>query len=148
MPSDDLVALSQLIRTRKDELLEDWRAHARKLPGAKDLSVLTLDDHIPDVFEDLAAALIERDDRPIDGQQMIDSPPAHGLQRLRDGVDIVEVVAEYNMVRRAVHDLATRHDVSLQREAAHIVNRVIDEAIGLAVQAYAVQQAVELQRRR
>lgn len=148
MPHEDLALLSHLIRSKKDELLGDWRAHAQQLPGAKGLSALTLDDHIPDVVDDLAAALVEHDDRPIDGQQMIDSPPVHGLQRLRDGFDIVEVVAEYNMVRRAVHDLAARHAIRLQREAAHIVNRVIDEAIGLAVQSFAIQQAVEIQRRR
>ena len=35
------------------------------------------------------------------------SPPDHGLQRQQEGFDIVEVVAEYNILRGCIHDLAT-----------------------------------------
>ena len=40
------------------------------------------------------------------------------------------------------------HGLVLQGSAGHIVNRVLDEAIGAAVDAYARQQAIELQQRR
>lgn len=146
--SVNLTRLSELVRAKKDELLADWREHACRLPAAKALSRPALDDHIPDLLDDLAKALLKGDDRSIDGQQMMDSAPIHGLQRLRDGFDIVEVVAEYSMVRRAIGDLAARHDVTLEREATHIINRLVDEAIGGAVQSFAAQQACELQRRR
>lgn len=148
MSFDDLARLSTLIREKRDDLLCAWRTQAQELAGAHGISSPTLDDHIPDLLDDLATALTVSDNRPISEQLMKDSPPAHGLQRLRDGFDIVEVVAEYNMVRRAVHDFAAHHGVNLGRDAAHIVNRVLDEAIGLAVKTFAVQQAVELQRRR
>ena len=76
------------------------------------------------------------------------SPPAHGLQRHQDGFDIEEVVAEYNILRGCIHDLADNNGLSLQGKPFHILNRVLDEAIGLAVQTFATQQALEVQRRR
>src|SRR6185437_11107761 len=76
------------------------------------------------------------------------SPPVHGIQRYQDGFDIVEVVAEYNILRGCIHDLAENHGLSLQGKALHIMNRVLDEAIGLAVQTFATKQELEVQRRR
>jgi two-component system, OmpR family, phosphate regulon sensor histidine kinase PhoR len=70
------------------------------------------------------------------------------LQRLQEAFDLEEVVAEYNILRGCVHDLATKNGISLQGEPFHIMNRVLDQAIGLAVQTYATQQALEVQRRR
>jgi two-component system, OmpR family, phosphate regulon sensor histidine kinase PhoR len=72
----------------------------------------------------------------------------HGLQRLQEAFDLEEVVAEYNILRGCIHDLADRNGLVLQDESFHILNRVLDQAIGLAVQTYATQQALEVQRRR
>jgi two-component system, OmpR family, phosphate regulon sensor histidine kinase PhoR len=33
------------------------------------------------------------------------TPPAHGLQRVKDAFDIEEVVAEYNILQGCIHDL-------------------------------------------
>ena len=71
---------------------------------------------------------------------MTASPPAHGLQRLEDAFDIEEVVAEYNILRGCIHDLADDNGLSLQGKPFHIINRVFDHAIGLALQAYATQR--------
>jgi signal transduction histidine kinase len=62
--------------------------------------------------------------------------------------DLEEVVAEYNILRGCIHDLAESNGLILQGESFHILNRVLDQAIGLAVQTYATQQALEVQRRR
>jgi signal transduction histidine kinase len=70
------------------------------------------------------------------------------LQRLQEAFDLEEVVAEYNILRGTIHDLADTHAISLQGEPFHIINRVLDQAIGLAVQTYATQRALEVQRRR
>ena len=76
------------------------------------------------------------------------TPPAHGLQRAQDGFDIVEVVAEYNILRECIHDIADANKLTLQGRSFHIVNRVLDGAIGSAVKTYATQKALEVQRRR
>ena len=74
--------------------------------------------------------------------------PVHGLMRFREGYDIEEVVAEYNILRRCVHDLAKNHGFSLESGSFHIMNDVLDRAIGLAVETYATERALELQKRR
>jgi signal transduction histidine kinase len=76
------------------------------------------------------------------------SPPVHGRERQQGGFDIVEVVAEYNILRGCIYDLAEKHGLSLQGKAFHILNRVLDEAIGLAVQTFATERSLEVQRRR
>jgi len=76
------------------------------------------------------------------------SPPAHGLQRVKDGYDIEEVVAEYDILRGCIHDLADRNALSMQGKPFHILNRMLDGAIGSAVASFATQQALEVQRRR
>ena len=79
---------------------------------------------------------------------MSGSPPDHGRERLREGFDIAEVVAEYKILRGCLHDLAEAHGLRIEGQAFHIVNRVLDSAIGLAVQSYATERGIEIQRRR
>src|SRR6185436_19172249 len=52
------------------------------------------------------------------------------------------------ILRACIHDLADANGLSLQGKPFHIVNRVLDHAIGLALQTYATQRALEVQRRR
>ncbi|WP_344762171.1 HAMP domain-containing sensor histidine kinase [Actimicrobium antarcticum] len=78
----------------------------------------------------------------------IETPPEHGLQRLEDGFEIDEVVSEYNILRSCIHDLADEHGLNLQGKPFHILNRVLDGAIGAAVQNYATQSARNVQQRR
>jgi two-component system, OmpR family, phosphate regulon sensor histidine kinase PhoR len=140
--------LAALIKRKSPELLEQWRKQVRQLPSAKHLDTPTLNDHVPALLDELAAAFQAASDTTIAEALVEGSPPKHGLQRFQDGFDIVEVIAEYNILRGCIHDLAERHDLSLQGNAFHIMNRVFDEAIGLAIQTFSAQQALALQRRR
>jgi two-component system phosphate regulon sensor histidine kinase PhoR len=129
-------------------LLAAWRQQVKQLPSAQRLDTPALNDHIPYFLDELTAAL-ESQSRPTIPEALEgSSPPAHGLQRLQEAFDLEEVVAEYNILRGCIHNLADRHGISLQGEPFHIINRVLDQAIGLAVQTYATQQALEVQRRR
>ncbi len=144
----DLIKLAALIRRDRDALLSRWREQVRQLPSAKHLDTPTLNDHVPTLLDELAAALHSQSEETIPEALREGSSPEHGLQRVLDGFDIEEVVAEYNILRGCLHDLADRNGLSLQGKPFHIVNRVLDGAIGLAVQSYATQQALEVQRRR
>lgn len=137
-----------LIQQERDALLSAWRQQVRQLPSAKDLDTPTLNDHIPRLIDELAAALRSRSDQTIPEALNAGTPPAHGLQRAQDGFDVEEVVAEYNVLRGCIHDLADSHGLRLQGQPFHILNRVLDEAIGLAVQTFVTQKALEVQRRR
>jgi two-component system, OmpR family, phosphate regulon sensor histidine kinase PhoR len=70
------------------------------------------------------------------------------VQRHKDAFDIEEVVAEYNILRGCIHDLAERNGLQMQGRPFHVLNRVLDGAIGSAVQAFAVQKALEVRQRR
>jgi len=107
-----------------------------------------LNDHIPQLLDELADALNSRSEGGISEALAKGSPPVHGLERFREGYDIEEVVAEYNILRGCIHDLAQNNGLSLIGESLRIMNRVLDRAIGLAVQTYATERALELQKRR
>lgn len=148
MAIDILDEVAQLIEHERDALLAEWRAQVRALPAARDLDVPTLNDHIPQLLAELAGALQARSGETI-AQALLDgSPPAHGLQRVKDAFDIEEVVAEYNILRGCIHDLAERNGLSMQGRPFHVLNRVLDGAIGSAVQSFATQKALEVQQRR
>jgi len=148
LKSDDLSKLCALVGREREALLADWRRQVRELPSAKGLDVPTLNDHIPMLIDELCEALRRGSDESIPEALSEGSSPAHGEQRFEDAFDIEEIVAEYNILRGCVHDLADSNGLRLQGRPFHIVNRVLDGAIGLAVQAYAAEKALEVQRRR
>jgi len=148
MPNSDLDKLAALLRRERDALLVQWRQQVRALPSAQHLDAPTLNDHLPQLIEEVAAALQARSDETIPAALSDASPPAHGLQRVQDGYDIEEVVAEYNILRGCIHDLAQADGLTLQGRPFHILNRVLDGAIGLAVQTFANQRALQVRSRR
>jgi signal transduction histidine kinase len=143
-----LATLGALVRSDRENLLLHWRQQVRALPSARHLDTPTLNDHIPGLLDELAAAFESGRDRTIPEELQDTSAEVHGLQRLKDAFDIEEVVAEYNILRGCIHDLADDRGVVLQGLPFHIINRVFDGAIGTALQAYATQRALEVQERR
>ena len=148
MTINNLDTVAALIKQERAALLSRWRQQVRQLPSARGLDVPTLNDHIPLLLEELANALQSHSDETIVEAFSEGSPPAHGLQRAENAFDIEEVVAEYNILRACIHDLADDNGLNLQGQPFHIINRVFDHAIGLALQTYATQRALEVQRRR
>ncbi|HEX2655759.1 MAG TPA: HAMP domain-containing sensor histidine kinase, partial [Xanthobacteraceae bacterium] len=148
MNYDSIAQLAALLRTERANCLSDWRRQVRQLPSARHLDVPTLNDHMPGLLDVLSRELEFDSKLTIPAAHAEGSAEAHGLQRLQDAFDVEEVVAEYNILRACIHDLADRNGVRLQGSAFHIVNRVFDGAIGVAVRAYATQQAAEVLRRR
>lgn len=148
MTLGDLFRLAAAIRREREVLLSRWREQVRRLPSAKHLDTPALNDHVPALLDELAKAFESVSDESIPDALLAGSPPVHGIQRCKDGFDIVEVVAEYNILRGCIHDLAENEGVELHGKLFHILNRVLDESIGIAVQTFATQQALEVQRRR
>lgn len=148
MNIQNLNELAALITRERETLLTRWREQVRQLSSAKHLDIPTLNDHIPGLLDELATAFRLVSDETIPESLLEGSPPIHGRQRHQDGFDIVEVVAEYNILRGCIHDLAESNGVSLSGKAFHILNRVLDEAIGSAVQTFATERALEVQKRR
>ena len=145
---EELEKLAALIRRERDGLLAAWRQQVRELPSAQHLDTLTLDDHVPQLIIEMAAALQAGSEETIPEALSAGSPPAHGMQRVKDGYDIEEMVAEYNILRGCIHDLAEANGMTLQGKPFHILNRVLDGAIGKAVQTFAAERALEVRQRR
>jgi len=139
--------LAALIRQERDTLLTQWRREVRQLSVAHHLDVPTLNDHIPDLLDELADELEAHSDESMIGELKKNSV-IHGLDRLRLGFDVEEVVGEYNALRGVIQDLIEQHDLRLGGPVNRTINRVIDMSIGLAVKTYAAQKALEIQQRR
>jgi len=103
---------------------------------------------MPGLLGELSSALESHSELTIAEAYQEGSATAHGIQRVQDAFDIAEVVAEYNILRGCIHDLADSNGVVLQGKAFHIINRVFDHAIGVALQTYSTQRALEILRRR
>ena len=148
MSIQNLNKLAALIRDQRDALITSWRMQVRELPSARHLDVPTLDDHVPPLLDGLVFALESATEETIPEALIEGSPPIHGVQRHQAGFDIAEVVAEYNVLRGCIHGLAEENGIALTGKAFKILNRFLDRAIGLAVQSFATDQALEVQRRR
>ena len=148
MAIDIINELAQLIEREQNHLLARWREQVRALPAARNLDTPTLNDHIPTFLRELVSAFRSVSDETIAQALADQSSPEHGQQRVKDGFDVEEVVAEYNILRGCIHDLADLYGLSMQGKPFHILNRVLDGAIGLAVQSFATAKALEVQHRR
>ena len=148
MTTNQFGTLAILIEQQRQSLLSRWRHQMRRIPSAGQLDVQSLNDHIPLLLDEFVATLRarEKETRPEDLPR--GSSPAHGLQRLQDDFDIEEVVAEYNILRACIHDLADENNISLQGPLFHLMNGFFDHAIGSALQAYANRRSLEDQQRR
>jgi len=148
MTLDNMNRLASLIQEQRTGVLSRWRRQVRELPSARTLDTPTLNDHMPSLLDELITALVRNPDLTIPQALAGKSPTAHGLQRLEDAFDIEEVVAEYNILRGCIHDIADENQVSLQGAAFHTINRVFDQAIGLALQTFATRRAQDVLQRR
>lgn len=148
MSLQNLHKLAALLRDQRDALITTWRVQVRQLPSARHLDVPTLDDHVPPLIEGLARALESATEESIPEALIEGSPPIHGVQRNLVGFDIVEVVSEYNILRGCIHNLAEENGIALTGKAFSIFNRFLDRAVGLAVQSFATEKAIEVQKRR
>jgi two-component system phosphate regulon sensor histidine kinase PhoR len=144
MTEGEVEKLAKLIQVHREAILAEWRGKVRKLPIAKDLETPALNDHIPALLDELATSLVIQSEMPIEQS----SAQMHGVQRFEAGFNIVEVVAEYSLLREVIKAFAARQQLRLRGTGAQTVDRVIDTAIGVAVQTYSEHKTVELQRRR
>ena len=65
MTMNDQDQLAALIKQERHALLAKWRQQLRQLPSARHLDTPTLNDHIPDLLEELAIALECRPDETV-----------------------------------------------------------------------------------
>ena len=128
MPTGNLQRLAALINEQRAELLADWRTQVKRLPGAANLDTPTITDEVPQLLNSLTEELIKTSEEADAKIRAVSAE--HGLLRWQAGFDVTEVVAEYNILRCCLQELAERNGLMLFGEAARIVNTVFDEAVG------------------
>lgn len=148
MNIQSLSILVALLKREREVLLSRWREQVRQIPSARHLDVPTLNDHIPVLLDELSEAFLSASDETISETLLVGTPPLHGIERWQDGFDIVEIVAEYSILRSCIHELAEENGIILHGKELHTLNRLVDAAIGIAVQTFATEQTLEVQRRR
>ena len=134
--------IADVLSRCEGEIIAEWRLQAHKLLHKLDLDKLTITNHLPDIIAEITRDLRLRREGVLSEEHTRGSPPVHGVQRFHDGLDLGEVVAEYNLLRVAFITVAERHNLYLVGETARIINLRIDQAVRLAVMAFAAQQAL------
>jgi two-component system, OmpR family, phosphate regulon sensor histidine kinase PhoR len=136
---------AERLDSNREQVLAEWRQRVRTMERSESLDTPTLNNHIPSLLEAICVSL--RQQRALSPEEMnMSASKVHGLQRTWTGLDIVEVVAEYNALRAVLLDFYERQCLSLAGDSAHVVNDVIDTAIALAMKSYAGEKVAELQR--
>jgi len=148
MSISTVVAFSELIRWEADSIISEWTSRVLTIDRARQVDRPTLIDHIPGLIQELCDALRSQEDMTIEPGNSSEPSEAHGSLRFQVGFDVVDVVAEYNMLREVLYDFAMQRDMSLDGRPAQLINRVLDRAIAFAVRAYAAEKTIESQRRR
>jgi signal transduction histidine kinase len=129
-------SLHALLSARRDDLLSRWKEWVRREVTALEMPAGELVDSMPLFIDALIQAL-----RP--GPSDDDAPPAentsarvHGSERLRQGFDVAAVVREYNLLRRAVLDLAEADGLALGPGEYRTLSDSVGDAQTLAVTEY------------
>jgi len=133
-------------------ILERWRARVDATIRDHDLSEAELTDHMPQFLTELtsaAAALPVDDARSAAAwnEAVTGWPsPEHGLQRLRDGFDVDEVVREYGILGDVV--LATCAEMGVRPSIAEqrLLNASLLGGAGEAIAAYVRRRDADLTR--
>ena len=132
--------LAEVFGRCQEEIIAEWRGEAGKLLRDVNLDKAEITDHLPDVVAEITRDLALCREGPLSVEHVRGSPVVHGVRRYHDGLNVGQVVAEYNLLRVAFITIAERHDLFIVGEAAHVINHRIDEAVRMAVMAFSGQQ--------
>lgn len=124
------MALGELIRAYRNEIVDEWADKVRRLPIARDLERLALIDHIPELLDEIAGIVDT-------SSSTAQAPPKrvaelHALERLHEGFDLAQVVIEFSVLRDCV---LQRWQSSAPCAVAEVrvLNQAIDHAVGASV---------------
>ena len=132
--------LATVFKEAKEEIIEEWQSQVAVLLAELHLDKATMTDHMPDVITEIIRDLSMQREGIISEELDRGSPPAHGVQRCYDGLDVGEVVAEYNLLRGAFTTVAERHGLYVVGEAMRIISHRVDETVRSAVMAFAAER--------
>ena len=138
--------LAKVFRDCRQEIIDEWVLRAGELLRELKLDRATLTDHVPDIVDEIISDITLRSEGAAPLGKASGSEPRHGMQRVIDGLDVGELVAEYNLLRAAFCTIAERHDLYLIGETERIVSGRIDDGVRASVMAFAAKQTLILKK--
>lgn len=147
-PSSSCTDVAVLLVQERLSLLESWRCAVGRLPCTRNLSAVALNDHIPELLNELGKALVDESTYKSSSKIKIIGAAEHALQRLHQGFAIEEVISEYSALRTCIHEFADKHSLVLKGTALQTINLFLDSAVYTAVHAYVRQSTDQVRQRR
>ncbi|HSR97530.1 MAG TPA: PAS domain-containing protein [Kofleriaceae bacterium] len=125
------------VRELRDEIIASWRDAARELPSARDMSAVTLLDHIPELLDEIGD-IAEEIASSASPTPVLEAARRHALDRLGDGFDITTIVRELSLLRDAALSAWEQHagDRPIAMGDLRALNLAIDRAIAVSASRY------------
>ena len=139
--SCSVLEVADFYAQRKEEVIAQWQCETSDLLQRLNLDQPVIRDHVPQIVDLIIWDLRTSRDGTKSTENHPTSPATHGSQRFRDGLDIGEVVTEFNLLRAAFATVAEQHQLLIPGEAMRIINFRIDAAVRTAVTAFAQAQS-------
>lgn len=138
-------ALAEAVRGSAVVVIERWQTLIRhSLPNAHNLTTRQLHNDLPNILM-LIADAIEADE-PRATKVLMDEAVVHGEVRYGQHYNIGDVLVEYSVLRRLLHEEVLRHlDREMTGEELSALNLGIDVAVRRGVVSFAAEQRSELQ---
>jgi PAS domain S-box-containing protein len=130
------IPLADFLLQHRDAIMAAWESEVRALPAAQPLATPALRDGLPKLLE-VVAALMRQPSRGEVGAALGAIPDTHALERLGEGFDLRQVVAEYRMLRGCVLRLwAARGNATPRPDEERVFHEAMDEAVAASVSRY------------
>src|SRR5438132_12996375 len=102
MRYENRIKLAELVRQQRYELMTLWRNKVQQVPAARNLDTPAACSHIARLLDDMAAALMEGKNKSLLTVPVGGSREVNGVQRFHDGVNLIELITDYNALRAAI----------------------------------------------
>lgn len=139
--------LDAFVTANREAIIERARARVatRSFPKASETE---LTNGIPVFLDQLCAALrLAHSSDTIDHENIRSTAARHGLDLLRMGLSVAQVVRDYGDVCQAITDLAVEQHAAISPENFRTLNLCLDDAIAGAVTEYGRQRESAIEAR-
>jgi two-component system phosphate regulon sensor histidine kinase PhoR len=148
MRNQNLTKLATLIREKHEDLMQLWRSKVQRVSAVQNLDTPEAAIHIAALLEDIATALLKGKKKSLLALPVDEATEVHGVQRFHQGFNLIEVVADFNALRETIQEFAEANRITVTGRVRAILDRILDKAIGVAVETYSEQKSLEIQRQR
>ena len=143
--------LAEILRSRRDEILERWRRVVLddpSVPEANRLSEPALHDSVPQLVDSLIAALAAaaEKDEPRAGRKLAEDfmPRQHARDRFQQGYTMTAALRELSHLRASILDELVSH-ADLSHEGLRFLHAALDQCMTIAAQQMERQKTRDIE---